>query len=285
MHAYEIVIGGSENKVTSIRNLTLAYPVVTVTTPDILDCNSFQKFWVTWKDGIIQVGRGLVPERQPIIVWQDPNPYTIRGIAISTGFGTSGSWEFSQIEGQSTVYQPQNITFDDFILMLDDTFIMVSEPNLEVPPFRMYLPSRRYFEFSAESCDAGTVIGLYGTSAEEYDWEVLLGGETNDEISILHAKEGWVVAKTIYMEVMQCQKSTKYWIAWEEGMIQIGKGLYPHNVLLEGKNSAIEWISSMALLTWSKGLPEQDSTKWTFKRRIGMWYIFEYMYSQYEMKS
>ena len=74
---------------------------MTVQTPDILDCQEFKKFWLSWEEGLIRLGHGLATGVDSIIQWQDPNPYIIKGVAISTGYGATGKWDFSQIEGRS----------------------------------------------------------------------------------------------------------------------------------------------------------------------------------------
>ncbi|ELU12988.1 hypothetical protein CAPTEDRAFT_69653, partial [Capitella teleta] len=68
---------------------------VEVETPDVMHCNETRYFWISWKNGVIEVGRGLVVGNRVFMVWwKDPEPYKVNGIAISTGFGAEGKWKF-----------------------------------------------------------------------------------------------------------------------------------------------------------------------------------------------
>ena len=149
---------------------------------------------------------------------------------------------------------------------------MESDPDLEVPPYRMFLPTKRYFEFKVESCEPGARVGLYGSSEEEYDYVVFLGGDSNNEILIMDSN-GEIFARASYFGVLQCHKSSPYWVAWEPGVIEVGKGQYPHTILLEGRDEKLTLVTSMALLTWERGLPVEHPTKWTIKRRTGQCYL------------
>ena len=52
---YEVVIGGSDNTKTWIRNSTYGVNEVIADTPDILSPNEYRSFWIKWANGLIEV--------------------------------------------------------------------------------------------------------------------------------------------------------------------------------------------------------------------------------------
>ena len=52
---YEVVIGGSGNTKTWIRNSTYGVNEVTADTPDILNPDEFRSFWIKWENGLVEV--------------------------------------------------------------------------------------------------------------------------------------------------------------------------------------------------------------------------------------
>ena len=69
-------------------------------TPDILQCDKDLLFWISWRAGLIRAGRGNVQDEQLILEWRDPEPIGIGILAISTGFGATGNWEFANLMGK-----------------------------------------------------------------------------------------------------------------------------------------------------------------------------------------
>lgn len=51
----EIVIGGQQNTKTWISTSKMGEPVASRDTPGILSWDEFRSFWISWKNGIIQV--------------------------------------------------------------------------------------------------------------------------------------------------------------------------------------------------------------------------------------
>ena len=96
---YEIVFGGSKNQWTYIRNQSLISNVASARTPNILDCSKFKTLWVSWRGGFIEAGVGAIVGDNKVIDWQDPQPRGIHYVGISTGWGSTGLWEFSDYKG------------------------------------------------------------------------------------------------------------------------------------------------------------------------------------------
>ena len=61
---------------------------------------SCRLFWVTWAGSKIRVGTGATV----IMEYQDPSPLAIKSVAVSTGWGSSGSWKVYDQSGKLKVY-------------------------------------------------------------------------------------------------------------------------------------------------------------------------------------
>ena len=58
--------------------------------------NSCRLFWVSWAGSKIRVGTGATV----IMEYQDPTPLAIKSVAVSTGWGSSGSWKLYDQNGK-----------------------------------------------------------------------------------------------------------------------------------------------------------------------------------------
>lgn len=78
---YEIVIGGSGNTLTYIRqnNLSKAQGA------GVIDCNKYSTFWVTWDNDVISFGLGHELNKSTSFSWSDPNsPLDIKFVGVGT---------------------------------------------------------------------------------------------------------------------------------------------------------------------------------------------------------
>ncbi|XP_053855290.1 C3 and PZP-like alpha-2-macroglobulin domain-containing protein 8 isoform X4 [Vidua macroura] len=90
----EIVIGGQQNTKTWISTSKMGEPVASRDTPGILSWDEFRSFWISWKNGIIQVGHGTRVLNESIIVeWTVPKQLEVKYIGFSTGWGSMGEFK------------------------------------------------------------------------------------------------------------------------------------------------------------------------------------------------
>ncbi|XP_034149711.1 C3 and PZP-like alpha-2-macroglobulin domain-containing protein 8 isoform X3 [Esox lucius] len=90
----EIVLGGRQNTRSWISLGKMGEPVVSASTPGILSWDEFRSFWVSWKDGVVQVGHGLQPSNESMILqWSSTLPGQVRHIGFSTGWGSVGEFK------------------------------------------------------------------------------------------------------------------------------------------------------------------------------------------------
>ncbi|VDI77462.1 Hypothetical predicted protein [Mytilus galloprovincialis] len=68
---------------------------------DLLESTQYRAFWISWRDGIIEVGRGLSVRNTSsrLLIWSDPEPLAIAGIFLS-----------SEKEGSFIVHYPTGNT-------------------------------------------------------------------------------------------------------------------------------------------------------------------------------
>ena len=87
---FQIFIGGWGNTKTAIRRNRTKPDKAVVDTPDILSDAEYRGFWVSWQDGLLEVGKEGAATA--FVKWQDPEPFGIGYYGVCTGWGASGSW-------------------------------------------------------------------------------------------------------------------------------------------------------------------------------------------------
>lgn len=90
----EIFIGGWNNTKSAIRVNQAKPDKAEEATPDIVSPDEYRRFWIRFRDHVIQVGRQ--DEAVPILVWENDEPFEITHYAFTTGWGSSGSWIFDE---------------------------------------------------------------------------------------------------------------------------------------------------------------------------------------------
>ncbi|XP_064637244.1 uncharacterized protein LOC135493677 [Lineus longissimus] len=96
---YEITLGGLNNTRCYIRENAEGPKRAEAITRGILKGEESRDFWVSWKDGIIQVGEGNEKGKNRIMYWRVParKIYSINCLSVSTDSGSEGQWEFVDI--------------------------------------------------------------------------------------------------------------------------------------------------------------------------------------------
>ncbi|XP_072260759.1 C3 and PZP-like alpha-2-macroglobulin domain-containing protein 8 isoform X1 [Pyxicephalus adspersus] len=90
----EIVIGGQQNSKTWITTSKMGEPVASANTAAILSWDEFRAFWISWKNGLIQVGHGTKGSNDSIIVeWAAAKQPDVKFIGFSTGWGSMGEFK------------------------------------------------------------------------------------------------------------------------------------------------------------------------------------------------
>ena len=71
-----------------------------VDTPNILDCNEFRRFWVSWTPTTISVGSGW-PFENMFLTYTNPSGLKdIQAVAVTSWEYYEGEWEVDQGQGE-----------------------------------------------------------------------------------------------------------------------------------------------------------------------------------------
>uniref|UniRef100_A0A8C5QE18 C3 and PZP like alpha-2-macroglobulin domain containing 8 n=1 Tax=Leptobrachium leishanense TaxID=445787 RepID=A0A8C5QE18_9ANUR len=90
----EIVIGGQQNSKTWISSSKMGVPVSSASTVGILSWDEYRAFWISWKNGIIQIGHGTQGSNHSVIVeWAVARQPDVKFIGFSTGWGSMGEFK------------------------------------------------------------------------------------------------------------------------------------------------------------------------------------------------
>lgn len=97
---YEIRI--DPNGVPSVEILREDVLVQSVTLQtSLLSCYVYKYFWVSWADGLIEIGTGYQADGGRVLYWLDPDPLSVTAIHFSTsGQYHSGGWQFTKPQGK-----------------------------------------------------------------------------------------------------------------------------------------------------------------------------------------
>ena len=59
---------------------------------DILNCDSYRYFWLSWSDKTLKFGSGQAVGSGELMRYSDPSAPTINIMSVATGWGATGSW-------------------------------------------------------------------------------------------------------------------------------------------------------------------------------------------------
>ena len=103
-HVYEIVLGGWSNTKSVIRKEMQGIAMKEKQTPNIVACNATNRFYVSWADGEIKVGKDD-PAVPPILEWKDVDPQPVNAVFLSSWSGYVGHWRYDREETLLTTFE------------------------------------------------------------------------------------------------------------------------------------------------------------------------------------
>lgn len=146
---------------------------------------------------------------------------------------------------------------------------------LETPPLEdglamlLSVPKRRYFEFRLLACH-DAFVDLFADSTENFKYRILIGSHTNTQIELLNS-QGVQVGMLILADLLNCAEYRWFWVGWEYGLVQVGKGRYMQQVLLEHHDSSAAAINHV---TVGEGIQEKPQTsKWEIPVVSGLFFL------------
>ena len=91
----EVFIGGWANTKSAIRLNQMKPDQVSVETPGICNGDDFRKFWIRFKDNVIEVGSADNPH--PFMSWENTvQPFKVKYLGVTTGWGSDGHWRLAE---------------------------------------------------------------------------------------------------------------------------------------------------------------------------------------------
>ncbi|XP_078695993.1 interleukin-1 receptor accessory protein-like 1 [Branchiostoma floridae x Branchiostoma belcheri] len=90
---FEIVIGAEWNARSLVRKQ--GYLLMMVATQDVLSPKEWRRFWVTFMDGTLEVGRQ--GELEPFLRWRDPDLAKVKYVGYSSGSGDKVKLKFADL--------------------------------------------------------------------------------------------------------------------------------------------------------------------------------------------
>lgn len=102
-YAYQIVLGSDDNQKSSIRKKEPYQHTETFDTPNVLNCESYLDFWLSWTSNIIEMGTGVTTGNNMLFSWRDvSNPYPINVLSLASRHSGQVVWQFLRESGEET---------------------------------------------------------------------------------------------------------------------------------------------------------------------------------------
>ena len=98
-NAYVVLIGAQSNQETWIRKDEGGSIIASASTPNILDPDNPRTFWISWYDGLLEVGEGDQVGVGRVVYADIETTFELNSIYISSGY-EEVTWEFEQMEGK-----------------------------------------------------------------------------------------------------------------------------------------------------------------------------------------
>ncbi|XP_067673785.1 uncharacterized protein [Haliotis asinina] len=91
---YEVSFGGHGNSRSSINGCLQCGSMAFLYESSIVSCNEYRPFWISWKNGVISGGKGLVAGSNKFMEWAPNSPIVINHVSLSTYINNPGTWLF-----------------------------------------------------------------------------------------------------------------------------------------------------------------------------------------------
>ncbi|KAK3083638.1 hypothetical protein FSP39_000621 [Pinctada imbricata] len=239
-------------------------------TGNVLDCDEFLPFWVSWQNGDIEVGKGLKPFENTHLSWSDENYETVNEVIVKS-YAEEGEWYFEQDPCNSqTEFQcsygrclPSGNRCDGFNDCLDKSDekncpieipILWTQSYFDLEPYGITGKGRTTLIFNADAC-RNLFVGLMPNKYETSSMYKIGIGRGVNGFNTIQKNDAQV--KRSDSQILDCS-SKQLWISWKDGRIAAGEGV---DVT---KNVAIEWTDGDPLAVNDIGVSSWNE-KWTFQ--------------------
>ncbi|MFH1644369.1 MAG: hypothetical protein ABIA74_04305 [bacterium] len=188
----------------------------------------FDEYWVSFNDGMIIVGRGVIGEN-PFMSVFDPDFYTD---VNRIGFGSSDT-EVNFVDIQTTLPVIAQTIWQPYFSEAGPLKLEEKSGRYKISPKPLRVPGRGCFSFEAKGTAISVALG------DNMEYELLIGVDANSRTVL--KREGKVVTSILAdackdIVITSPDEFYKYWISIYNGEILFGKGDVGKNLLLVYKD-------------------------------------------------
>ena len=120
-----------------------------------------------------------------------------------------------------------------------------------------------YLNFKVQACSSANV-GLFTAT---YSYEVQIGHNENTMLSIFDKRQTRPVAYITIGSLLSCDEMRYFYVSFDNGNIEVGKGSFPGIKLLEYEDSNAERVTAVSMKTATTG--DSSLGEWEFRRKLG----------------
>ncbi|KAK3087897.1 hypothetical protein FSP39_012248 [Pinctada imbricata] len=198
----------------------------------VLDCDEFLPFWVSWKNGDIQVGKGLKRFENMYLSWSDERFETVNDVKVKS-YSQEGEWYFEQ-----AIEIP----------------VLWTSSFFDLEPYGITGKGRDTLTFTTNACH-DVWVGLMPNKHETSTmYKIGIGRGGNKFNTIL--KNG-TQKKRSDSAILTCYIK-HLWVTWKNGRIAAGEGIdITKNVVIEWTDDDPLTVNDIGVSSWNE--------KWTFQ--------------------
>ena len=102
---YEITLGGLKNRRSSIRYGGDSWFAKEARTPSVLSETEMRPFWISWENGVLDVGEGMRKGSRRLLQWRPmmEKRHNINHLSVCTSEHSKGEWEFIEYLGNKVL--------------------------------------------------------------------------------------------------------------------------------------------------------------------------------------
>ena len=208
----EIVVGALGNTKTLIRYVGQTNSLMERDTPGILNCNEGRYLWMSWHNGTVRLGRGVLFSLDVVLdVKIDGlgSTWSVGGVGLATRT-SNGEWRVQESNGERVIVRTPPV-FSDF----SHYWRTMTQQNFLV--FRVK---------ACSDCHVAMSPTLGIDPAESY-YDLVISGN-NNQVTLLHEVTGAnrvVIGDEVATPgLLNCNHHVDLWVEWEGRTITMGRG-------------------------------------------------------------
>ncbi|CAD5121951.1 DgyrCDS10412 [Dimorphilus gyrociliatus] len=191
-------------------------------TVNLVNSQEMKKIWISWKSGVIKLGRGSWGSKEVITFDDSENWINTNALSFTGDIFSPATWLISK-HLSSEVYSYQS-------------------PNSYLPDTHLTAPSDKTFLFSVR-CRYGArlILSQTATNTREVIYEIIIGDYINTVTRIRRKKERFTnieEVRTPTPNILSDEEKRPFWLSWKHDIVSFGRG---HVV---GRETVIEFIES-----------------------------------------